>query len=176
MEVHTRLLHRRTRTCKPLQTLRCLTLCTVLNLRHLPAQTAGDTAGIMPSLVWSKFKRLLAPPVFEGDEEKTRAAAFLNTLLWASLATQIFSPLTYAGNLERGIVCVAAWTSMIAGCHWLLRRGSVHLASVVGVSVAWILVNLITATAGGIRGNGFSGCLIVAGCAGMLLGWRAMVA
>jgi len=119
----------------------------------------------MPNSVWMRFKRLLAPPVFEGDEEKTRAAAFLNALLWAALATQIFSPIVYAGNLERGILCVAAWTVIILCAHWLLRRGSVRAACIMAIVVAWVLVNLITATAGGIRANGFSGCLIIAGCA-----------
>ena len=98
----------------------------------------------MPSSAWSKIKRLLAAPVFDGDEDKTRAAAFLNVLLWAALATQFLSPIVYSGNIERGLLCVAAWTAMIVSALWLLHRGSVRTASITAIVVSWLLVNLLT--------------------------------
>jgi two-component system cell cycle sensor histidine kinase/response regulator CckA len=119
--------------------------------------------------------RWLAPPVFEGDEEKTRSAAILNVLLLSALGSQLLTPLQYvAGN--HNLVAPLLWVAMALVALALLRLRRVKAASLVAILGSWLILNYVVSKMGGVRAPAFSAHLIIAGSAGILLGWRALLA
>lgn len=117
---------------------------------------------------------MVAPPVFPGDDEKTRRAAFLNVILLLGLLTQLFAPVMWSGSLLRQVVMTSVFLAICLGNLILLRFGFVRAAATVFLSVFWMMATAAIVTCGGIRAPGFSGYFLITGCAGMLLGWRAM--
>ncbi len=127
------------------------------------------------------IKTHLAPPVFEDDEDKTRVAALLNTILRAMLIGALLaSPLILIASPEAAQVRLIATAVLILLTLALLaltRRGHVRFASAVIVIGVWAIVALaIAGGGGGVRSLGFPGNLIVVVMAGVLLGRRAAVA
>ena len=122
-----------------------------------------------------KITTLLMSPVFP-DSEKTRQAAMLNVILWATLvvtlvangmtflfATQFWLPL-----FSTLLVAVPVGTSL-----WLLRRGMVRLASWVFVLFMWLVISLLIYLQGGLMSPTLSSYLLVVLVSGLLLGGRA---
>ncbi len=131
--------------------------------------------GAQPARPRSALMRWLSPPVFPGDEIKTRNAAILNALLITTLLTQLLMPLYYcAGN--RNLISPCLWISEVIVALIVLRRGYVQAASILTLAASWVILNYTVATLGGVRSPAFSGHLIIAGCAGILLGWRSLLA
>ncbi len=91
-------------------------------------------------------RRLLAAPVFEGDDDKTRVANLLNTLLLASLVTSlvtgIVAPLPFAQPLiavrVAGLIFLLSLVSLI-----LMRFGLVRVACVLFLTGLWIVFSNI---------------------------------
>ena len=88
------------------------------------------------------IKRLLAPPTFPGDAEKTRIASLLNVILLALTAIFIvntavaflFNPSPAAFWLNAGTI------GLTIGLLIILRRGHVRVASLLTLSVFWVAV------------------------------------
>jgi signal transduction histidine kinase len=117
----------------------------------------------------------LSPPVFPGDELRTMRAYFLNVILLLKLATQLLAPFLWSGSLERRTFMTMVWTAVAIIPLYLLRRGHVRLASVIHLTTSWLLVTFAVATCGGVRAPGFSAYILIAGSAGLLLGWQALI-
>jgi two-component system, cell cycle sensor histidine kinase and response regulator CckA len=118
---------------------------------------------------------LLASPVFEGDEDKTRSAHLLNTVSLVLLATQLialFVPVYYGSTVRRVLLAGSLGIVTIA-VQALMRRGLVRLASYLFVSGLWLALTLAAVTGGGLRAPAFAGFVIPIMCAGLLLGYRA---
>jgi signal transduction histidine kinase len=124
-------------------------------------------------LIW--IRQLLAPPVFE-DEDKTRAAALLNTIsltaLSLSMVFMIVAPIV-SPNPVFSWVATGTLTLPQLGALFLMRRGRVQLASTLLSLMLWLIVTLSAIFAGGVRSASFSIYTLVILIAGLLLGWRA---
>src|SRR6185436_9007287 len=86
----------------------------------------------------SHFRQWLAPPVFEADEDRTRKASLLNTVVIASIvATIVIIGGGLLGTSFRRVVYTALGMTLITliGLRWLLGRGRIGLASA-GCSLA----------------------------------------
>ncbi|GEM_PF-2665062 len=121
---------------------------------------------------------LLAPPVFEGDEDKTRMAMLLNTILFLLLARALlFRGLSFfedATQAPRPGLFVPL-TVLLTGMIFLMRRGYVQMASVITVIGFWLSLSVIAVINGGIRSTGFRNYIIPVLIAGLLLGrWATM--
>src|SRR5215471_14819716 len=122
-----------------------------------------------------RIRRLVAPPVFEGDEEKTRTASSLNTVSLVLLGTQIlalFLPVYY-GSASRRVLFAVSAASMSIVVQILMRRGLVRGGSYLFVAGLWIALTLAAVTGGGVRAPAFAGYTIPLMCAGLLLWYRA---
>ena len=94
-----------------------------------------------------RIVHFLAPPVFAGDEEKTRTAYLLNVITISSfLAALIYGLIVpvervlYAG-LASGVILIV----------WLImKRGHLWVASIILVISMFIIVAFIVITAGGV--------------------------
>src|SRR5262249_21495100 len=128
-------------------------------------------------LMGNRIRRLLAPPVFEADEEKTRTASSLNAVSLVLIATQLialFAPIYY-GPAARRMLLAGGVAGVSLVVQALMRRGRVRAGSYAFVSSLWLAPTLAAITGGGIRAPAFAGYVIPMMCAGLLLGYRATV-
>jgi GAF domain-containing protein len=128
-------------------------------------------------LTW--IRRLLGPPVFEGNDEKTRVASLFNILLLASLATSlvtgIVAPLSFAQPFfavrVAGLVFLLCLVSLI-----LMRFGPVRVASVLLLAGLWCIFSVLTLLSGGVNSPFVMTYVMLTTMAGLLLGgWAAIV-
>src|ERR687889_472113 len=80
----------------------------------------------------ARIRKLIAPPVFENDEEKTRVAAMLNTILWSQLVLMVTINILFAivtfltgqalPNLAASVLAIALFAGMLV----LVRQGFVR--------------------------------------------------
>jgi signal transduction histidine kinase len=130
-----------------------------------------------PEGMWARMRRFLSPPVFPGDEEKTRVAGMLNTIfLIVLLMAVVFSIPTFivAPNLGR-IIIELVLILTVAVMLILMRRGRVRLSSVLLSVVLWIVVSIGTYLSGGLRASTLSSYFGIVLIVGFLLGkWTAL--
>lgn len=122
----------------------------------------------------TRFRRLIAPPVFEGDEEKTRIAHLLNTILFIVFGlvaiytgVTLITDINLVGLAVEGIMLVGS-----LGLLLLIRRGYVRLTSWVLALLLWVLISVGTYYYGGLSGSGISSFFGIVLIAGLLLGGR----
>ena len=128
-------------------------------------------------LTW--FKQLIAPPVFE-DEDQTRKAKLLNAMQLILLGVMvaitpvllILGPDDALTNLS---ILVPAIGSLIV-LLYLLRHGHVELSGMVLVAMLWFIVTLNSWIYGGIRNSTNSSYFILVAIASLLWGGRATLA
>ena len=92
----------------------------------------------------TRTRKWLAPPGFEGDEDRTRTARVLNTILLAMLLYMVFIggivvPLVFVEKLYSELFVLAALL-MLAAAYRSMRRGRVKLASTMFVCTLWIIM------------------------------------
>ena len=103
----------------------------------------------------TRIKNLLAPPVFQGDELKTRQASLLNLVLLSlfvlailmflgnALSTEAFTRTRMIGNVFLAACCIglSAW----------MRRGNVQAAGILTLVLSFVLLTTSVALRGTIR-------------------------
>lgn len=132
-------------------------------------------------MLLTKIKQMLAAPVFEGDEDKTRNARLLNVLLWALLvAVAVPTPVLIFASSDLSAAAmtlglVLAFALPLLGLVWLLHRGSVRLASVLLSILLLVVVTAAVFIFGGIRSTTAPAYLLIVFVAGLLLGGRGVI-
>ncbi len=127
--------------------------------------------------MWTRVRKVLSPPVFPEDEEKTRAASFLNTiLLIVLLILAVFASLTFFLTLNLNRILIEIFLILISlGVLVLMRRGYVRLASTIFSSALLIIVSIGTYLSGGFGGTTMSAYIGIIIITGLLLGnWAAL--
>jgi len=127
--------------------------------------------------MWTRVRKVLSPPVFANDEEKTRAASFLNTiLLIVLLIVTVFASLTFFLTLSLNRIFIEIFLVLISlGVLVLMRRGYVRLASTIFSSALLIIVSIGTYLSGGFGGTTMSAYIGIIIITGLLLGnWAAL--
>jgi signal transduction histidine kinase len=121
--------------------------------------------------------RLVAPPVFEGDGEKTRIARLLHIiLLIIFVLVAVYTIISLVTDIYwAGLAVEAALLLIPLGLMRLSRRGKVQVASFILSLVLWGLISVGTYAYGGLQGSGPSSFFGVALIAGLLMGGRAAV-
>lgn len=120
------------------------------------------------------LRRILAPPVFPEDEDKTRAAMIVNYIGWSTLLALVGTIIIH-GVQERGIylpgvnLVLILVGSAMGLTLYLTRKGYVKIAGVLSVSAVWIGLSYLAWTADGIRDVTFFGYSIPILMAGLLL-------
>jgi GAF domain-containing protein len=123
------------------------------------------------------IRKILAPPVFPEDENKTREAYYLSIIVPASVASllaflflrmiQGIDPLDVSNLIlvAIGIILLIVWA--------IMKSGAVHMAGYISIGAIWIASTFLALSGGGIRGTGFVSYFVVMLLAGLLLGVRA---
>ena len=124
------------------------------------------------------IKRWLASPVFEDDEEKTRVARMLNTVLLSAtliLAVYVFTTFKFFGQNPKNLIADLALIALLVSQLFFLRQGWVQTVSLILPSITWINLVIQAWLFGGVRDGSFTGHIIVILGATLLFSWRAGV-
>ena len=127
----------------------------------------------------SRVKGFLAPPEFPDDNEKTRLAKALSTLLLSAIAFLFFFlciaiPFIFTEKLiDASLVLVLM--GLMAWAYLLIKRGRVRLASTLFVAGIWLVFTLFLPLAGGITSVAIVFYLVGIVIAGLLLGTRGAI-
>jgi two-component system cell cycle sensor histidine kinase/response regulator CckA len=126
----------------------------------------------------TRMRRLIAPPVFAGDEEKSQAAEVLNALLLAMLVAcvlyAVVAPLATPTSVRR-LGIAGLLLSWLLAMLSLMRRGHLRFASSATIAGVWAILTFIAATDGEVRSLVFGGYMILVLGAGLLLGMRLAI-
>jgi PAS domain S-box-containing protein len=123
-----------------------------------------------------RFKDVLSPPVFAGDEDKTLVAGQLNAIVWVMLASTLLYGIALAVTRLQDISRLAVAIPLLplfVGVLWLIHHGRTTLAAEIIVAGTWVILVVAAIFNGGVRGPAFSGLVVVVLTAGILLGQRA---
>jgi hypothetical protein len=152
-------------------------------MNHKPHVGAGTRPppdeGLVPApdpASRDRIKAWLSPPVFE-DEEKTRVASLLNTILLTLLASAavyiVATPFAHPSP-ALSLLITGVGVAPILGGFLLMRRGRVQLAAGLLSLTLWSAVTLLALFSGGVGPTGGgSGYIAVILVSGLLLGGRA---
>jgi len=125
----------------------------------------------MPDLL----KRILTPPVFEGDEDKTRIARTLNVVLWIALAIVLASSLLLLLSPDMILassLVIGSFVLVILGSLVLMHRGRVQLAGVLFSFSLLVIATGLLVLSGGVSNSMVTEFLVVVCVAGLLLRGR----
>ena len=124
----------------------------------------------------SGIRQLLAAPIFEGDEDKTRVAGLLNVILLTNMVILVVSAavLPFTGNL-RGAVFVGGTMLLVLAALLLTRSGRVRLASWLFSVMYWVIMALLLSVSGGAISPILTFLVVVVFVSGLLLGGRAAI-
>jgi PAS domain S-box-containing protein len=126
--------------------------------------------------------QLLAAPTFE-DEDKSRSAYFLNTILLIFLLVDLvyiaFSVLTiFTQSPPTGLpalVRVVIIALMLIALRVVLRKSYVRVSAFTFLVFLWSVITFGYITVGGIKASGLSGYIVTVIVAALLLGGRAAI-
>lgn len=123
------------------------------------------------------MRQIFNAPVFE-DEEKTRAARFLNVTLLAAIV--MMAGLIVIESILGAMKSLAFMSSIflvffMVGMLLLLHRGYVKRASFLFVLMSWLDLTFQAWTGEAVRDEAFVALIIIALLANLLLGWRTGV-
>jgi len=130
--------------------------------------------------MWASVRRFISPPVFEGDEEKTRKSRYLNTILLAAIILlAVFLPIVIGSDFETAegwfgpstAVVSFLLLTMIALFVWI-RFGYISQASFILVTLSWLALTVQDYSAAGIRDTIYLGYVVIILLAGLLLDVR----
>ncbi|HPD42152.1 MAG TPA: hypothetical protein PLD43_11415 [Anaerolineae bacterium] len=122
-----------------------------------------------------RLKAFLATPVFEGDEEKTRIARLLNSLLGGMFVAIVFGvcmALLFFTAKVASCIAFGLLFLVALACKLLLQRGRVHESNLLLMATFWLIVTGAGVTS--TNGNPFVAVnASLVAIAGLLLGFGA---
>ena len=125
------------------------------------------------------IKKLFAPPIFEGDEQKTGAARLLNRLLLIALAgTGAFGgAMLLLGEPLEGLVqaMIIILLVVILDLLLLVHRGRVRLTGTILSGTLWISFTIAMFAFGGMHDTALAGYFVAILLTGILTGGRTLL-
>ncbi len=127
----------------------------------------------------TNIKQWVKPPVFEGDEERSRAGILLNIILWifftGASAYGILAPIEPEFRMRR-LIIIGPFVLIMLGLKQLLNKGYVRTTGNIIVVTLWVMFTIAMFFSAGYNNAAFMGYLVVVVCAGLILSWRAAIA
>ncbi|MBN1440409.1 MAG: GAF domain-containing protein [Anaerolineales bacterium] len=125
------------------------------------------------------IKQFFTPPVFPEDEDKTRQARFLHTLLAGTLLVTaaggaVAVPFIYAEKTINSLLILSGF-GIVCLSYWWMRLGRVRAASALLLFGTWPLFVFVALFGGGIQSAVVVFFVVCTVIAGLLLGLRGAV-
>ncbi len=124
-------------------------------------------------MMWPRIRQFLAPPIFEGDEDKTRVARLLNNILLFMLVVLVgvtVPVLILSRNPLAGLLFIGLTTLLTLGAWSLLRLRYLRLASGLFVILLGAVEVGTLFSTGGLRSPTAAGFVVFVIVATLLLG------
>jgi PAS domain S-box-containing protein len=125
-----------------------------------------------------ELKRFFTPPVFQDDEEKTRTASVLNTILLSVTVVLVLAGFAALFVFEQklgSLLVVVVLLAPLLVARYLMQRHRIQFASLLLMSGMWVGVTLLVSLAGGMTSIDAAYYIMLTVIAGLLLGTRAAV-
>lgn len=133
--------------------------------------------------MFNSIKRLLSPPIFPDDEEKTRAAELLNTVL---LGLTVLSLVAIVVLLQGGTMLAPVYTTVslflvfLIACQIPMRMGYVKPVGIAVIILFTLTVTLAVASGGTVRVPGVALFMVTIVMSGLIIGriaayWSAIL-
>ncbi|HXF84526.1 MAG TPA: ATP-binding protein [Anaerolineales bacterium] len=128
--------------------------------------------------MFAHIRQWVLPPTFEGEDDKTRTAALLNSILWIFISAAslygILAPLEPEAQIRRAVIIVPTILGMLL-LKQMLNWGYIRLTGILTVSLLWLTFTGAMFFGADYKNPAFMGYLIVIVCAGLTLNWRAAI-
>ena len=128
---------------------------------------------------FNALKAFLKPPVFEGNEEKTRAAELVNILLFSQIGLFAIALVTYILSGGKApveqVIGGFVFLAFLLGLQWTLRRGYVRGTGMTLLVLLTLFTGFSLASGGTIRQPIVSIFLLASIFAGLAMGRRAAI-
>ena len=127
--------------------------------------------------MWEKLRRFFTPPVFEGDEDKTRTARFLNTVSWVSISALFVGviPVLFRESILLPLLSLSSSALILGLTVYLMRSGRVRAASWLYSMTTWVLAAGLMIVSGGLSSPMLSSLFSSILMAGLLVGTQGAV-
>lgn len=125
------------------------------------------------------LRQHLTPPVFAGDEEKTRVAGLLNTILLALVVLITVVSLIVVIALRNFAMMGFLYVGMMVPVFialWAMRRGHVRAAALTVTIALWLVLVVSGAFIGGVVNASYTTVVLIIIIAALLLGGRGGLA
>jgi signal transduction histidine kinase len=126
----------------------------------------------------TNIRRWAAPPSFEGEEDKSRAATLLNIILWililAALAYGVFAPIAPELIVRRTII-ILPFVLALLFFKQMVNWGYVRFTGTLTVFAIWLVITTAMLFGADYNNPAYMGYLVVVVCAGLILNWRASI-
>ena len=126
--------------------------------------------------MWKRLHNFLEPPIFEGDDEKTRHAELLH---YSSVIIFTFSLVLFWLNWVVGTDAEKSLTWILGALAllqfpilWMIRTGYVNLVSVLLLTGSWGIMTAFGRTSAGIHDVAIMGYVVNFIGSAILLGWH----
>jgi len=123
------------------------------------------------------LRKFLAPPVFPGDENKTRTAYYINIIVLVSVPALLVLALVRVplgtGGFDTSNVILLIIVGILMLAWGVMRAGAVQLGAYISIGLSWIACTFLALTGSGVRGTGFISYFIVMLMAGLMINARA---
>jgi GAF domain-containing protein len=126
--------------------------------------------------MFNSIKRLLSPPVFHGDEERTRAAELLNTVLLGLTALSVTALviLIQGGTaLASAYIVVGIFLLLLIAFQIPMRMGYVKPVGIAVIILFTLTITLAVASGGTVRVPGVALFVAAIVMSGLIIGRRA---
>lgn len=125
-----------------------------------------------------RIRQWIKSPVFEGDEEKTRVAALLNSILWFFIAAAslygIIAPIEPLMIVRRAMIIIPYVLCLLL-LKQIMNQGYTRITGSLVVLSLWVMFTWAMLFGADYHNPAFMGYLLVVVCAGLILSWRAAI-
>ncbi len=128
--------------------------------------------------MFTRVWRWMGPPLFEGDEDKSRSANLLNIVLWILITSAIlygFLAPVEPGTVARRTMIIVPLLLALLLFKQIVNWGYVKLSGTVTVFTIWLLFTYAMIVGADYNNPAYMGYLLVIVCAGLILNWRASI-
>lgn len=126
----------------------------------------------------TNIKHWMKAPIFEGNEDKSRAGVLLNILLWifitAASVYGIVAPIEPEFRFRR-LIIIGPFVLILLALKQLLNMGYVRATGNIIVVTLWLMFTTAMFFSEGYSNAAFMGYLVVVVSAGLILNWRSAI-
>lgn len=131
-----------------------------------------------PHPIFKTLNTLFAfPDPFEDIQKQTQTLLTVYIWMFMSIMTAgcILLIIMDPSQLRRPLAIIIVLNTLYSLFYYIMKTGRVHLASVLTITVTWLMLTGIVVTGGGIHSPAFSSYLMLTFLAGITLGVKPMM-